>query len=63
LRRPPEIRLPPKRRWSLVALAVSTALHGLFFFVYIKGRTPVLPHRPRELIVLAPSATGPAVTR
>ena len=62
MRRPPEIRLPPKRRWSLVALAVSTALHGLFFFVYIEGRTPVLPHRPHELIVLAPSATGPAVT-
>ncbi len=62
MRRPPEIRLPPKRRWSLAALAVSVALHGLFFFVYIEGRAPVLPHRPSELIVLAPSATGPAVT-
>jgi hypothetical protein len=61
LRRLPEIRLPPKQHWSLVALALSVALHGLLFFVWVEGRLPVLPHRPTELIVLAPSATGPAV--
>ena len=53
--------MPPRRRWSWIALAVSAALHGLLFFVWIEGRPPVLPHRPGELIVLAPSATGPAV--
>jgi hypothetical protein len=61
LRRPPEILLPPRQRWSRVALAISAALHGLLFFVWIEGRQPVLPHRPSELIVLAAPAAGPTV--
>lgn len=61
MRRLPEILLPPKQRWSRVALAISAALHGLLFFVWIEGREPVLPHRPSELIVLAAPADGPRV--
>ncbi len=61
MRRPPEILLPPKQRWSRGALAISAALHGLLFFVWIDGRPPVLPHRPSDLIVLAAPAGGPTV--
>jgi hypothetical protein len=61
LRRPPEILLPPRRRWSRVALAISAALHGLLFFVWIEGRPPVLPHRPSQLFFLAAPAEGPRV--
>lgn len=39
----------------------SVALHGLLYFVWIDGRPPVRPHRPGEIIFLAPPASGPAV--
>jgi hypothetical protein len=61
LLRLPEIRLPPPARWSRTAIAVSAALHGLLFFVWIEGRPPVRPHRPGDVIFLAPPASGPAV--
>ena len=57
----PEIRLPPPARWPRSAIAISAALHGLLFFVWIEGRPPVRPHRPGEVIFLAPPASGPAV--
>jgi hypothetical protein len=59
LRRPPEIRLPPRRRWPWIAIAASVAVHSLLLFGWIEGRRPDLPRRPRNLIVLAPPAEGP----
>jgi hypothetical protein len=53
--------MPPRRRWSWIAIAASTALHGLLFFVWIEGRPPVRPHRPSALIILAPAAAGSAM--
>ena len=35
------------------------AVHSLLLFGWIEGRPPVLPHRPHQLIVLAPPALGP----
>jgi hypothetical protein len=52
---------PPRRRWSRIALAASAAVHGLLLFVWIEGTPPVRPHRPSELIFLAPPASGPPV--
>jgi hypothetical protein len=52
---------PPRRRWSRIALAVSAALHGLLVFAWIEGTPPVRPHRPPQVIFLAPPATGPTV--
>ncbi len=46
---------------SWIAITLSVALHSLLLFAWIQGRQPVRPHRPGELIVLAPSASGPAV--
>jgi len=59
LRRLPEVRLPPARRWPWIAFAASIAVHALFLFIRIQGSQPVLPHRPPELIVLSPPAEGP----
>jgi hypothetical protein len=61
LRRPPDIQLPPARRWSRAAVAASIAVHGLLLFVWIDGRVPVQPHRPREVILLAPPGSDAAV--
>ncbi len=58
--RSPEVRLPPTRRWPRLAIAASLAVHSLMLFAWIEGRPPVLPHRPSELIILAPPAEGPA---
>lgn len=60
MRRPPEVRLPPRSHWPRIAIAASVAVHSLLLFGWIEGRQPVLPHRPAELIVLAPPAEGPA---
>jgi len=59
LRRPPEIRLPPTRRWPWIAIAASVAAHALLLLVRVEGSLPVLPHRPAQLIVLSPPAEGP----
>ena len=56
----PEIRLPPARRWSRIALAASIGVHSLLLFCWIEGRQPILPRRPSQLIVLAQPAEGPA---
>jgi hypothetical protein len=58
LRRPPEILLPPRRRWPWIAIAASVAVHSLLLLVWIEGRQPRLPHRPHEIIVLMPPASG-----
>jgi hypothetical protein len=60
LRRPPEIALPPRRRWPWIAIAASVAVHSLLLFGWVGGRRPTLPHRPSELIVFALPAHGPA---
>jgi hypothetical protein len=59
LRPPPEIRLPRAPRWPWIAIAVSIGAHALLLLVTIEGRQPVLPHRPAQLIILAPPAEGP----
>ena len=59
MRPPPELRLPRAPRWPWIAIAVSIGAHSLLLFVTIEGRQPVLPHRPPQLIVLAPPAEGP----
>jgi hypothetical protein len=38
----------------------SVAVHSLLLFGWIEGRQPILPHRPAQLIVLAPPAEGRA---
>jgi hypothetical protein len=58
LPRPPELRLPPERRWPRIAIAASIAVHSLLLFGWIEGRQPVLPRRPGQLIVLSPPAEG-----
>ena len=58
MRRPPEILLPPRRRWPWIAIAASIAVHSLLLLVWIEGRPLRLPHRPHELIVLMPPARG-----
>jgi hypothetical protein len=60
LPRPPEIALPPRRRWPWIAIAASVAVHSLLLFGWVGGRKPMVPHRPEQLIVLAPPAQGPA---
>jgi hypothetical protein len=60
LLRPPEIALPPRQRWPWIAIAASVAVHSLLLFGWVGGRKPTLPHRPPQLIDLAPPAHGPA---
>jgi hypothetical protein len=60
LPRPPELRLPRARRWPWIAITASVLVHSLQLFGWIEGRQPLLPHRPPQLIVLAPPAQGPA---
>ena len=59
MRRPLELRLPRARRWPWIAIAASVAVHALLLLTRVEGRLPVLPHRPPQLIVLAPPANGP----
>lgn len=56
--RPLELLLPRTRRWPTIAIVASVLVHSLVLFGWIEGRPPVLPHRPSELIVLAPPAEG-----
>jgi hypothetical protein len=58
LRPPLELRLPGARRWPTIAIVASVLVHSLLLFGWIEGRQPVLPHRPSQLIVLAPPAEG-----
>ncbi|MEP6688153.1 MAG: hypothetical protein ABJC36_07370 [Gemmatimonadales bacterium] len=60
MRRLLELRLPPERRWSWIAIVASVAVHSLLLFGWIEGRQPVLPRRPGQLIVLSPPAEGRA---
>lgn len=59
MRRPLDLRLPRQRRWPWIAIAASVAVHALLLLLRVEGRTPVLPHRPAQIIVLSPSANGP----
>ena len=56
--RPLELRLPRTRRWPTIAIVASVLVHSLLLFGWIEGRQPLLPHRPGQLIVLAPPAEG-----
>ncbi len=48
-----EFELPPRRRWSTWAIAISVIVHGMVFFARIYGYLP--PSRlPPSLIVLEP---------
>lgn len=37
----------------------SVLVHSLLLFGWVTGRVPTLPHRPVQLVVLAPPAEGP----
>lgn len=53
-------RLRRRGRLPWVALVVSGAAHAaLLLFGSVDGRMPQVPHRPPQLIVLAPPAEGP----
>lgn len=58
--RPPLNLEPPRpRRWPLVAVLASIALHGVLLFSWIEGRLPLVPPLPRQVIVLPPPAVPP----
>ena len=45
----------PRREWPWIALAVSLAIHVVLVLISsVEGRQPVLPHRPRHIVVLPP---------
>jgi hypothetical protein len=50
----------PRRRRPWLAIAVSVVLHLLVLaFGWIEGRLPDVPHRPQQVIILAPPAENP----
>lgn len=52
--------LPRRRRRHWLAIGVSVAAHVVAVALFtIEARLPELPHRPAQLIVLAPLARGP----
>ena len=55
---PLDLRLPRPSRWPTAAIVASVLVHSLLLFGWIEGRQPVVPHRPSQLIVLAPPAEG-----
>jgi len=58
--RPPLNLEPPRpRRWPLLAVLASIALHGVLLFSWIEGRLPLVPPLPRQVIVLPPPAEPP----
>jgi hypothetical protein len=49
-----------RREWPWLALAVSLAVHVVLVLISsVEGRQPVLPHRPRQVIVLPPLSQRP----
>jgi hypothetical protein len=51
-------RRPEQRRW--IAIAASVAAHAVLIMLFtVEARLPQLPHRPPQMIVLAPLAKGP----
>lgn len=59
LRRPLELTLPRPPRWSLLAAAISVAVHALLLFGWIEGRLPFVPPPPSERLVYLPPSSGP----
>jgi hypothetical protein len=59
LPRHPEALFPPKRPWPWTAIVASVLVHSVLLFGWVTGRVPTLPHRPVQLVVLAPPAEGP----
>jgi hypothetical protein len=53
LPKPPDLWFPRPRRWSVWAIAISLALHGMIFLIKVKPWL-VPPRRPPTLIVLVP---------
>jgi hypothetical protein len=59
LRQPPKLFLPPRRRWSTGAIAISIAVHALIFLVKVGAYVPPggrLP--PSQIFLLPPGAEG-----
>jgi hypothetical protein len=59
LRRPLDLRLPPRTPWPWIAILASVLVHSLLLFGWVSGRMPTIPRLPRQLIVLAPPSDGP----
>jgi hypothetical protein len=53
-----DLGLPKRRPWPWIAIVVSVVLHSFLLFGWVGGRLPSVPHRPRQLIVLAPPSQG-----
>jgi hypothetical protein len=50
--------LPKRRPWPWITIGVSVVLHSFLLFGWVGGRVPDVPHRPHQLIVLAPPSAG-----
>jgi hypothetical protein len=53
-----DLGLPKRRPWPWIAIVASVVLHSFLLFGWVGGRMPDVPHRPHQLIVLAPPSTG-----
>jgi hypothetical protein len=59
LRPPLELGLPKRRPWPWIAILASVLVHSVLLFGWVGGRTPTVPRRPHQLIVLSPPSEGP----
>jgi hypothetical protein len=55
---PFDLGLPSRRPWPWIAIVASLILHSFLLFGWVGGRLPKVPHRPSQLIVLAPPSEG-----
>jgi hypothetical protein len=53
-----DLGLPNRRPWPWIAIVASVLLHSFLLFGWVGGRLPKVPHRPSQLIVLAPPSEG-----
>jgi hypothetical protein len=53
-----DLGLPHRRPWPWIAIVASVVLHSFLLFGWVGGRLPKVPHRPAQLIVLAPPSEG-----
>jgi hypothetical protein len=53
-----DLGLPNRRPWPWIAVVASVVLHSFLLFGWVGGRLPKVPHRPSQLIVLAPPSEG-----
>jgi hypothetical protein len=58
LRPPFDLRLPQRRPWPWIAIAISVVVHSVLLFGWVGGRLPSIPPLPRQLIVLSAPSEG-----